>query len=218
MQKSILQRRFRYNYSGLTIKLIMINALVFVFTYAVYRQSVYYLAMIPALVVQRHFYWQFITYMFTHGGISHLLFNMLGLYFFCTQVERRMGSNEFLLFYLVTGTLAGIFSFVVFYLTGNYGVVLLGASGAVYAVLLAFATYFPTARIFLFGIVPVQAPVLVVGYTVIELFSQFTNTTSGVAHLTHLAGFALAYLYLLIRLRINPINEWKHSGNRGPWG
>lgn len=180
----------------------MINAVVFMATY-LNRNLLVYLSMIPGLIIQDHFYWQFVTYMFAHANFTHILFNMLGLFFFGTQVERRMGSKEFLLFYLLTGILAGIFSFFFYYMTGDYGVFLLGASGAVYAVLLAFATYYPQARIFLFGILPIQAPVLVVLYTAIEIFSQITSVRSGVAHLTHLAGFAFAYIYLLVRLRIN---------------
>jgi membrane associated rhomboid family serine protease len=82
---------------------------------------------------------------------------------------------------------------------------LLGASGAVFAVLLAFATYFPDARIFIFGIFPIKAPYLVMGYAAIELFSQMANVSSAVAHLTHLAGFGFALLYFIVRLGINPI-------------
>lgn len=217
MKSSILQKRFRYTYSNVTLYLIIINAAVFLLTY-MNRNLLVYLSMVPGLIIQDHYYWQFVTYMFAHANFSHILFNMLGLFFFGTQVERRMGSWEFLLFYLLTGFLAGLFSFFFYVLTGSYGVFLLGASGAVYAVLLAFATYYPQARIFVFGIIPIQAPVLVVLYTGIEIFSQMGNIHSGVAHLTHLAGFAFAYLYLLIRLRINPINEWRGTSRRGPWG
>ena len=217
MNGSILQRRFRYSYSNVTLYLILINAAVFMLTY-ISRDLLVYLSMIPGLVLQKHYYWQFFTYMFAHSNFSHILFNMLGLFFFGTQVERRMGSKEFLLFYLLTGFLAGLFSFFYYWATGGYGVILLGASGAVFAVLLAFAAYFPQARIFVFGIIPIQAPILVVIYTAIEIFSQVTSMRSGVAHFTHLAGFAFSYLYLLVRLRINPIDEWRGTHRRGPWG
>jgi membrane associated rhomboid family serine protease len=123
-----------------------------------------------------------------------------------------MGSSEFTLFYLVTGVGAGVFSFIVYMLTGMYGVILLGASGAVFAVLLAFATYFPHAQIYLMGIFPIRAPVLVIGYTAIELFSQVFSVQSGVAHLTHLAGFAFAFLYFVIRLGVNPIDSFRSGG------
>jgi membrane associated rhomboid family serine protease len=143
--------------------------------------------------------------MFVHGGLTHILFNMLGLFFFGTQVEQRMGSYEFLLFYMFTGVLAGLFSLGFYAATGNYMVFLVGASGAVFGVLLAFATFFPEAMIYVFGIIPIRAPILVLGYTAIELFSQFSGAGGNVAHFTHLAGFAFAYLYFLLRLRVNPI-------------
>ena len=183
----------------------------------IYPRSVLYTAMIPGLVIQKFYIWQFITYMFTHGGFSHILFNMLGLFFFGMQVERRIGSHEFLLFYLLTGVLAGILSFIIYYLTGSYNVILLGASGSIFAVLFAFAVYFPNAKIYIMGIFPVKAPMLVIAYTVLELFSQITSSRTGVAHLTHLAGFGFAYMYFIIRLGINPIDSFKHRGSGGLW-
>jgi membrane associated rhomboid family serine protease len=153
--------------------------------------------------------------MFVHSGISHIAFNMLALFFFGQSVERQMGSREFLLFYLLMGTLAGIFSFIVYFFTGS-NVILLGASGAIYAVLFAYAAYFPDSRIYIFGILPIKATTLVILYTAIELFSQFGNFRSNVGHLTHLAGFAFAFLYFIIRLGINPIDSFRgnNSGRR----
>ena len=215
MSNNILKKQFPYTYSSVTFYLIGIN-IIFYMIRIVYPRSVLYTAMIPGLVVQRFFLWQFITYMFTHANFSHILFNMLGLFFFGNQVERRMGSWEFLLFYLLSGFLAGVFSFAVYIFTGSYQVILLGASGAVFAVLFAFAVYFPYARVYIMGIIPVKAPVLVIGYAALELFSQFTSIRMGVAHLTHLAGFGVAYLYFLVRLGINPVDSFK-NGRNGPW-
>ncbi len=216
MNKSFLQKQFPYTYSSVTFYLIGVNILFYMFN-VVSPRSILYTAMIPGLVIRKLFIWQFVTYMFTHANFSHILFNMLGLFFFGTQVERRMGSYEFLLFYLLSGILAGIFSFFVYILTGYYSVVLLGASGAVFAVLFAFAVYFPHANIYIMGIFPVRAPVLVIGYAAIELFSQVTSTRSGVAHLTHLAGFGFAYLYFIVRIGINPIDSFRRGGP-GKWG
>ncbi len=164
----------------------------------------------PAILIER-WYWQPFTYMFVHGSIWHLVFNMLGIFFFGVQLERRLGSGEFLLYYLVSGTLAGFLSFLVYWLTGTYNVALIGASGAVFSVLLGFATYFPTATILVFGILPVRAPILVLGYAVIETFNMFSRTGGNVAHMTHLLGFAVGFLYLVVRLRINPITVFRDS-------
>jgi membrane associated rhomboid family serine protease len=158
--------------------------------------------MVPWLVLHG-WVWQFVTYMFAHGSWQHILFNMLGLFVFGTQVERRMGSREFILYYLVTGTLAGVFSFVVYYLTGTM-TPMLGASGAIFAVELAYAAFYPDSIVYLWGILPLRAPVLVLGFTALELFFTFTGFQKGVAHLTHLFGFASGWMYFVIRFRINP--------------
>ena len=165
----------------------------------------YLFAMNPSRVLEGRI-WSFITYMFIHGGITHILFNMFALYIFGTQIERYMGSKEFLLFYFVTGALAGVFSFIVYWMTGQYNVWLMGASGAVFAVTLAYAVFFPDSIIYIWGILPLRAPVLVLGYTALELISSITRPNSGVAHLTHLAGFGFAWLYFSVRFGINP---WK---------
>ena len=198
-----IRRPFRYNYDNAVLFLIGINLLVFL-GQNLFPRATAYLAMSPLAVLERGMVWQFATYMFAHGGISHLLFNMLGLFFFGAQVERHMGTKEFLMFYSITGILAGIFSFFVYWLTGSYYVFLLGASGAVFAVQMAYATFFPNAIIYIWGILPLRAPVLVLGYTAIELFSSIFRQRSGVAHLTHLAGFGFAWLYFLIRFGANP--------------
>lgn len=203
MNRSIINKKFRYSYTNITLKLIITNVIIFLLTMV--SDSLYLsLAMVPGFIVYKYWIWQFVTYMFVHGGLSHLFFNMFGLFIFGTHVERQLGSKEFLLFYLLTGTLSGIFSFIA-YLVAGVNVILVGASGAIFAVMLAFAVFYPHARIFVFGILPVKAPVLVVVYAAIELFNQVVGTRAGVAHLTHLAGFAFAYLYMVVRLKINPI-------------
>ena len=87
-------------------------------------------------------------------------------------------------------------------------VMLIGASGALYAVMLLFSVIYPRARILLFGVLPIRAPVLVLLYFCIELFSQVGSYGGGIAHMTHLSGLVFAYLYCLIRLRMNPWRAW----------
>ncbi len=203
MKTSLIRRPFQYKFYNAAFIIIGLNILVFLIN-NISPRSLAYMVLSPAYIIREGWYWQFFTYMFTHGSISHILFNMLGLFFFGNQVERRMGSHEFLLFYLSSGVLAGLFSFIFYRLTGQYYVYLLGASGAVYAVLLAFATYFPTSRIYIMGIIPVRAPILVLIFTAIAIFSQVFNSGSNVAHLTHLAGFGIAFIYFAARLGINP--------------
>jgi membrane associated rhomboid family serine protease len=201
---NLIRRPFRYRYDNVVLVLIGINILVFlaqmVFTS---RNITVYLAMIP-IAVMNGWVWQFLTYMFAHGGVSHLLFNMLALFIFGTQVERRMGSREFLLYYLLTGILAGMFSFLIYWFTGAHMVQLVGASGAIFAVQLAYAAFLPDAIVYIWGILPLRAPVMVLAFTALELFFSVTGLRRGVAHFTHLAGFAFGWFYFLIRFGINP--------------
>ncbi|HOI23231.1 MAG: rhomboid family intramembrane serine protease [Spirochaetia bacterium] len=199
---TMIRKPFRYSYFNATLYLIAANILFFALGY-VFPLIKVYMALNPAALLSG-FVWQILSYMFAHADISHLLVNMLGLFIFGTAVERSMGSKEFLLFYLLTGTLAGITSFGIYVATGSWYTMLLGSSGAVYALLLAFAVLNPEARIFLYGILPVRAPILVLGYAGIEIASQLFSFRSSVAHLTHLAGFFWSWLYFVLRFGINP--------------
>jgi membrane associated rhomboid family serine protease len=163
------------------------------------------------LLVAHGYLWQFVTYMFVHDpfSYSHIIFNMLALFIFGTQVERSMGSREFLLYYMLTGILAGVFSFVVYWFTGSYRVFLMGASGAIFAVQLAYAVLFPQNILYLWGILPLRAPVMVLGFTALEIIFMITGLGGNVAHFTHLAGFAFGWLYFLVRFGINPIRAMR---------
>ena len=213
MNQSILRKSLKHRYYNATLYIIAINILVFFLTY-VSPRTLGYLVLNPLAVTYRNAYWQFVTYMFVHGGIRHILFNMLGLFFFGAHVERQMGSNEFVLFYMLTGVLAGVFSFIVFSVSGSTGAYLLGASGAVYAVLLAYATYYPRSLIYVMGIIPIRASVMVLIFTAIALFSEIFSFNNGVAHLTHLAGFGFAFIYFIIRFGTNPIHSLFGDGRR----
>lgn len=207
MRSTIINRRFRYTYSNITTIFVVINFIVFCLTQFLMPSLTYYLALVPRYILYRHWYWQFLTYMFVHGSVSHFLFNMLSLYIFGTAVERRIGSREFTLYYLLCGTLCGVASYAMYYLA-NTNVVLLGASGAIYALLILFSALYPRAVIYVFGIIPVQAPLLIIIYFVIELAGGLFSY-DGVAHMTHLFGLLFGLIYMLVRMRINPLREWR---------
>jgi membrane associated rhomboid family serine protease len=202
---SFLRRPFRYTYYNATLILIVVNVLVFLFSYVDRQGRIGYLALRPDLVLYAGAWWQVISYMFVHVGWAHIFFNMLALFLFGIQLERRMGSPEFLLFYFFTGIGAGFATVFINAASGMGMVPVVGASGAIFGLLLGFASFFPDARIFIFGILPMRAPTAVLLYAGIEVFLQITNFQSGVAHLTHLAGIVFAYVYLLVRFGINPI-------------
>ncbi|OGU32565.1 MAG: hypothetical protein A3K13_00170 [Gemmatimonadetes bacterium RIFCSPLOWO2_12_FULL_68_9] len=144
---------------------------------------------VPRLALVRP--WTLVTYMFLHGGLMHLLFNMLALYFFGPRVEERLGSRRFVQLYFVSGVAGGVLSF----LLAPYAAIV-GASAAIFGVMLAFATFWPHAQILIWGILPVQARWLVVITTVLALWSGFSGSRGGVADFAHLGGYAGAFLYL----------------------
>jgi membrane associated rhomboid family serine protease len=202
---SFLRRPLRYSFFNATLYLIIANVIVFLVTTYAAPGLRGYLWLLPAAVVQANAWWQVVTYMFCHANFTHLFLNMLSLYLFGVQLERRMGSGEFLLFYLVSGIGAGLATLLVNNATGQGMVYVVGASGAIFAVLLAFASFFPDTRIFIFGILPMRAPTAVLVFAGIEVISMFTNLSAGVAHLTHLAGILFGYGLLVLRFRINPV-------------
>jgi membrane associated rhomboid family serine protease len=210
------KRPLSYRYYNATLTLIIVNIGMFLLgllfsrtwvttPYGRYRVLDYYISLIPYRVVLDKAVWQVLTYMFIHGGTWHILFNMLALFIFGTPLERRLGSSEFLLYYLITGLGAGLATLAVNWYTGLAIIPVVGASGAIYGLLLAYATLYPDARLFIFGILPLRAPVAVLLFAGLALFSQLTGTGRGVAHLTHLAGLIFGYLYFLVRMNINPI-------------
>lgn len=206
---NIIRKPFQYTFRGTSIVLILLNVVIFMITRFSPRLQ-YYLGLCPALLIQKKMFWQPFTYMFIHGSWSHLLSNMLGLLFFGISLEKALGSKEFLLLYFVCGVTSGLLSFLYYVIAGAFGVVLIGASGALYAILLAFATVFPRANIYIWGILPIPSPILVLIYACIEFFSQFFGT-SNIAHFTHLFGFLAAFLYFIIRMGVNPIKRWRDA-------
>jgi membrane associated rhomboid family serine protease len=201
---SVFRRSFRYRNDNVVFVLIGLNILVFLAEQFLGLWFLTpYLAMIPAAVLNGRI-WTFVTYMFLHDGFSHIFFNMFALFVFGVQVERYIGSREFLLYYFVTGILAGIFSFGVYFVTGAYYIALMGASGAIFAVQLAYAVFFPQSIIYIWGILPLRAPVMVLGFTALEIVTMVTGLGGNVAHVTHLAGFGFGWLYFRVRFGISP--------------
>lgn len=145
--------------------------------------------LVPSWVLVRP--WTPITYMFLHGDLWHLLFNMIGLFFFGPQLELRLGGRRFLWLYFLSGIGGAALSFV---FTPQAAIV--GASGAVFGILLGYARYWPETRIFIWGVLPIQARLLVIIMAALSLYSGFTGAQSGVAHFAHLGGFAAGYLFL----------------------
>ena len=216
MRDSFLNKKFKYTYSNASIYILLINMLVF---FAVNYTSisfkglklVYWLSLVPSFVNHYGWIWQFVTYMFVHGSIWHLFFNMFALIMFGRSLERYLGTREFVLFYFLCGILGGIVSYLFYIIQGTTNVAVMGASGCIYALLFLCAVLFPSARLLLFFVIPVKMPYAVMIYIAIELFSQIYGVANGVAHLIHLSCILIAWLYVWLRFRLNPIKVWREN-------
>jgi membrane associated rhomboid family serine protease len=160
-----------------------------------------WLGLVPALVVERGWVWQAATYMFLHGGLFHLLFNMLALWMFGVDLERVWGTRFFARFYLVTGIGAALTTLAASLLPFGFAEALyasrtVGASGAIYGLLVAFAMMYPHRPIYLYMLFPIPARVFVLIIGAISFLSSVSETSGGVAHATHLGGLVVGYLYL----------------------
>ena len=148
--------------------------------------------------------WTIITYQFLHANFLHILFNMIGLFFFGPRLESRIGSRHFLGLYLVSGIVGALLSVIAPY------ALIVGASGAVFGVLLGFARYYPDERIFIYGIIPIRAKVLVIGLAVISIWAGIGGG-GNVAHFAHLGGFLGGWGYLKILERNSGAERFKRK-------
>ena len=157
--------------------------------------------LVPKLVWSEFMIWQPFTYLFFHGGIWHVLINMFVLWMFGSELERIWGKGHFLKFYFVTGVGAGLVT-MIFGLNSMTPIV--GASGAVYGVLLAYGLTYPNRTVYLYGIIPIKSLWFVIGIGVIAFMSSFDNV-SQISHLTHLSGMMIGYLMLKRPIRFNDL-------------
>ena len=143
--------------------------------------------------------YQIVTHMFSHGGFSHILFNMFSLWMFGKILENVWGGKRFLLFYLISGIGAAVAHLAVQYLMGGDGPAV-GASGAVMGILVAFGYLFPNTELFILFIpFPVKAKWVVIGYIAIDLFSGVARFSGdNVAHFAHLGGALTGFILVLI--------------------
>jgi membrane associated rhomboid family serine protease len=236
------RRSFFHGYFPTGIKWLLIsNTAVFLVWYlggAGVRESMrVWLALTVTMAVRGLYVWELFTYMFVHGGIWHLLFNMFALWMFGTQLERDWGTRRFLKYYFYCGIAAGVCVLIVNLLLHDEGTATLGASGAILGVLVAYGVCYPNQTVLMNFLFPIKAKYMVMIYAAIELLSTFGPNT-GVSTVAHLGGMAFGYLYLkgrLPRLGMPDVagayRQWKlerakkkfqvyirkHGGRSGPW-
>jgi len=208
--------RYRFSFgSGLTpvVKNLMIlMGAVFLLQMIVSRWINLYLGLVPLLVWEKYYVWQLVTYIFLHGGITHLLFNFLALWMFGGELESYWGSKKFLRYFLFCGIGAGVCT-VLF--SPYQFIPVIGASGSIYGLLLAFGWLFPNRPIYIYFLFPIPAKYMVIIFGLIELFSSAEGTGGGIAHLTHLGGILFGLLYMaypIVRQKIRrKYYKWKWS-------
>jgi len=191
--------------------LIITNVIAFVLNLIVDVMTIR-LGLWPKAVFEDLALWQPFTYMFLHStsGVGHLLINMLSLWMFGTELERTWGTRFFVKYYFVTGVGAAATSLLLsMWMPEVYNTVTVGASGAIYGLLLAYGMYFPNRPIMLYFIFPIPARIFVMIVGAIAFLSSLSGPGSGVAHSAHLGGLVVGYLYLK-GLRSRPMDEVKY--------
>src|SRR5665213_3530880 len=178
------------------------------------------LGLVPMWVLREKRIWQLVTYMFIHAGLLHILFNMLALWMFGAELERVWGTRFFLKFYFITGIGAACLTVLISLLPFGptqqlYASDIVGASGAVYGLLLAYAMYFPDRQIYMYFLFPIPAKIFVLITGAMELYASMAEGSGGVANATHLGGLLVAYVYLTTlrhgpRIKLNPWAEVKY--------
>jgi len=173
-----------------------------------------YFALDPEMVWNHYYIWQLFTYIFLHGDFFHILFNLFSLWMFGGELESYWGSRRFLFYFFFCGIGAGIFTV----LLSPYPVI--GASGAIYGILLAFGWLFPNRPIYIYFLFPLPAKYMVIIFGLIEFFSS-GSAGGGVAHLTHLGGLVFGLFlmaYPAIRQKIRREYYKRKWSQRGPGG
>lgn len=152
----------------------------------------------PESVIAHHTYWQLLTFIFVHATFWHILFNMLGLWWFGADLERVWGSKRFLRYYLFTGVGSGLISLFMSQPT-------IGASGSIYGLLFAFGMLYPNRVIYLYFVLPIRAKYFVLLFGLIELAALVFSKTSGINHWAHLGGLFFGFIWFFIdRNKMSP--------------
>ncbi len=202
-----------YGASPMLKKLLIIMGAMFLLQTVVSGWMTFYLGLVPVMVWKRYFLWQLVTYIFLHGGLTHLLFNLLGLWLFGGELENLWGAKKFLRFFFFCGIGAGVCTVI---LMPHQFIPVIGASGAIYGILLAYGWLFPNRTIYLYFLFPIPARYMVIIFGLIELFSSIEGTGGGVAHLTHLGGLLFGLLYMIYPIFRQKIRREYYKGKWPP--
>ena len=187
--------------------IISINFLIFILQYLSGMENELFtiFGIVPSKTFGELMLWQPFTYLFFHGGIWHVLINMFVLWMFGSELEKFWGKKEFLRFFFITGIGSGLIT-ILFSLSSTNPVV--GASGAIYGVLLAYGLLFPNRLVYLYFLIPIKVKYLVMLIGAIAFFSSLNPGNSNISHLTHLSGMVIGFIYLRSSINWNTINHF----------
>lgn len=174
-------------------RLILANVLIYLFQIIGRSSFNNVFGLVPAYFIERHWFWQTVTYMFLHGGIFHLVFNMFALWMFGQDIEREWGGREFFKYYFLTGIGAGLLTCL---FSPRSLIPTVGASGAIFGLLVAYGMMFPENMILVFFIFPMKAKHFVLVFGVIEFLACLEYTSDGIGHFAHVGGMLIGFIYL----------------------
>jgi len=184
--------------------LLIVNTAIFILTTLAgqlgFDQKFWILELVPRAVIYNLAIWQLVTYMFLHGGLLHILFNMLTLYWFGPDLERTWGMQRFLKFYFVCGIGAGICVVLAEFIFGFSNARTLGSSGAIYGLLLAYGLLFPDRQILFFFVIPMKVRHFVWIMGLLAFYSSIAGGNSGVSNVAHLGGLLVGYVYIRMKI------------------
>jgi membrane associated rhomboid family serine protease len=199
----------------------IVMGVVFLLQEVVSQMMVVYLGLVPGLVWHELFLWQLFTYIFLHGNIPHILFNLLALWMFGGELENLWGSRRFSFYFFFCGIGAGIITVLcTIVLTPQYQLIpVIGASGAIYGILLAFGWLFPNRQIYIYFLFPIPAKYFVIIFGLLEFIYFSRGVGGGISHITHLGGllFGLVYMgYPVVRQKIRREYYKRKWSQKGP--
>lgn len=218
MKNTFLNKRIpNDNYFGVSKYLIIVNVVVYFLALLLLKNGtniLSYLGLSVPGIKYEYRFWQFFTYMFVHVEPMSLFFTCLELLFFGFKLERAIGSKEFLLFYFVVGLLSSLMTFVT-WLIADVNMILIGSQIVINAVLFMYAMIYPYERLLFFFVIPMSIPFCVLLITCIQLVYLIVPALGGVAvNIIYFYGLIVAWIYSAVRMRMNPLNFWKHLFRR----
>ena len=187
--------------------LLIINIIVFILAELSGQRSTFFLSfgLVPNMVLSQYKIWQIFTYSFIHGGFFHIFFNMFVLWMFGKDLENQWGTKDFLIYYFVCGMGAG---FITILFGINSIIPIVGASGAIYGLLVAYGFTYPNRLVYLYGLFPLKVKHMVLGLGVIAFFASMSASQSNISHITHISGMIIGLIMMYFNLSWSGLKMW----------